>query len=640
LYERYNVKVEEETKEEEKPLNQRPIQELSNVELCKLILQNLLSYLKTNKLISTIILMLLIIIIDEILASIDTSSSAIDNTAATTDKAKKPFGQLDADSHKRNNPFAEEGSYTVMEGFLEVKRVGNKTKQELELQEMYNSKTKAWWSHLCPDKRFELERHDYEPRHGDICRAKGGGNLFECPLGCHETTGSPPFCANDEGKHVSTEPKEHCSFGLCNFEKGSRPCRVQRSPDAPPEYRCDAGSVCILAVGTPIQQFKGNGEYYDDTCNNTCVDGRISSGRISGLLRSSEWKCETDLDCSLSGVCARNGKCRCDAWAEGIDCSYLQFKPVDKSRLGYLHEDHSSWGGSIVQKGNNGDYQMYLSEIICKEDTKTQKRCGLNNWETHSRIVLATSRNIQGPYMRRKVILPVEHHNPSIHISPTTGDWHLYSISDSTGPIVRMISKNEGKEWDMPMILSPQQNPGPLLKDEGSTYLFYRADGMDLPSPTCSDEGISYQYCPSDDDPCTLPSDKPIFNHTGEDPSVFTDHRGNYHMLFNALPYKCQPKLKQGGHSWSLDGVNWSEPRVGAFDTTIQFTDGSSMTCERRERPQMVIDKDGKPLALVTGVTGCPRELGDDMEVEDSKSNGKFYKGGDDSFTLVQLMNS
>jgi len=186
LYERYNVKVEEEIKGEEKPLNQRPIQELSNLELCKLILQNLIAYLKTNKLISLMILMLLIIIIDEILASIDnTSSSAIDNTAATTDKAKKPFGQLDADSHKRNNPFAEEGSYTVMEGFLEVKRVGNKTKQELELQEMYNSKTKAWWSHLCPDKRYELERHDYESRHGDICRAKGGGNLFECPLGCH-----------------------------------------------------------------------------------------------------------------------------------------------------------------------------------------------------------------------------------------------------------------------------------------------------------------------------------------------------------------------------------------------------------------------------------------------------------------------
>ena len=186
LYERYNVKVEEEKKEEEiKPLNQRPIQELSNVELCKLILQNLLSYLKTNKLISIIILMLLIIIIDEILASIDNTSSSTIDTTATTDKAKKPFGQLDADSHKRNNPFAEEGSYTVMEGFLEVKRVGNKTKQELELQEMYNSKTKAWWSHLCPDKRYELERHDYEPRHGDICRAKGGGNLFECPLGCH-----------------------------------------------------------------------------------------------------------------------------------------------------------------------------------------------------------------------------------------------------------------------------------------------------------------------------------------------------------------------------------------------------------------------------------------------------------------------
>ena len=55
-------------------------------------------------------------------------------------------------------------------------------------------------------------------------------------------------------------------------------------------------------------------------------------------------------------------------------------------------------------------------------------------------------------------------------------------------------------------------------------------------------------------------------------------------MLFNALPYKCVPKYQQGGHALSSDGVDWSsKPRVGAYDTTVQFTDGTSMKCERRE---------------------------------------------------------
>ena len=109
-------------------------------------------------------------------------------------------------------------------------------------------------------------------------------------------------------------------------------------------------------------------------------------------------------------------------------------------------------------------------------------------------------------------------------------------------------------------------------------------------------------------------------------------------MLFNALPYKCVPKFQQGGHAWSTDGINWSTPRVGAFDTTIQFSDGTSMKCERRERPQMVLDKDGRPVALVTGMTGCPKGLGFDNE--EVKSGSRFYRGADDSFTLIQMMNS
>lgn len=96
-------------------------------------------------------------------------------------------------------------------------------------------------------------------------------------------------------------------------------------------------------------------------------------------------------------------------------------------------------------------------------------------------------------------------------------------------------------------------------------------------------------------------------------------------MLMNALPWACAPKAQQGAHAWSRDGVNWSEPRVGAFNTTVALTSGGSLPCERRERPQMLLDDEGVPLALVTAVTGCPRF-------------GDTYRGGDDSFTLVQMV--
>ncbi len=497
--------------------------------------------------------------------------------------------------------------------------------QQQILDDIKNEKKRKKRWNPCLNTKYELERHDYETQHGDICRVKGGVmGLYECPDGCHETAGNAPYCANDSGGGAGEVRKT-------NGYKGG-PCRV-RDPDAPPEYRCDDGGVCIMAVGTPKSQFKGKGVYYDDTCDGKCGNGR--EGDLNSWIANGK-RCNSDWDCSLAGTCTPQGQCSCDPWADGVDCSYLKFQPVDKTRLGYLHERHTSWGGSIVQSATTGLYHMFISEILCKVDTSIRKRCGLSAWQTHSRIVEATSTEVDGPYKRLKQVLPPEHHNPSVHISPTTGHWHLFTIGGPSGPIERMISTDEGKTWSNAITISPEQNPGPLLLPDGSTRLFYRGDGMSIPSPTCSDEGISMQECANENEPCHPSNGIPIISHTGEDPSVFIDHRGNYHMLFNALPYKCVPKLQQGGHAWSKDGIEWSTPRVGAFDMTIQFTDGSSMKCERRERPQMVLGKDKKPLALISAVTGCPRALGED----ESTWNRNPYKGGDDAFTLIQKMST
>ncbi|KAL7455459.1 hypothetical protein ACHAWC_007028 [Mediolabrus comicus] len=427
--------------------------------------------------------------------------------------------------------------------------------------------------------------------------------------------------------HFDKKRASAAEGGKTTGSKGG-PCRV-RNPDAPPEYRCDDGGVCIMAVGTPKSQFKGKGVYYDDSCDNQCGDGR--EGQRNSWIANGK-RCNNDWDCSLAGTCSPEGICQCDPWADGVDCSYLKFQPVHRNKLGYLDEQNTSWGGSIIQSEATGMYHMYVSEILCKIDGRT--RCGLNAWQTHSQVVETVSAEIDGPYQRVKVVLPPEHHNPSVHVSPTTGHWHLFSISGPSGPIERVISQDEGKTWGNPMTISPEQNPGPVLMPDGSTRLFFRADGMDIPSPTCSDEGIGVQICPSETEPCNPSSDTPILAHTGEDPSVFVDHRGNYHMLFNALPYKCVPKFQQGGHAWSKDGIEWKTPRVGAFDTTIHFSDGSSMKCERRERPQMVLRKDGMPLALISAVTGCPKALGE----EENSWTSNPYKGGDDAFTIIQKM--
>jgi hypothetical protein len=226
--------------------------------------------------------------------------------------------------------------------------------------------------------------------------------LYECPEKCHETGGNPPYCV------LSTDSVNVEGTG------GAKPCRV-RDPEAKPEYRCDDVGVCILGVGTPKVQFKGVGAYFDDTCDGMC--GTAGAIGQNGDTATKEKVCNSGFNCSLAGVCTSQGTCQCDPWADGADCSYLKFQPVDKSRIGYPNEHHTSWGGSIVQ-ASDGMYHLYISEIICKSDLDTRKRCGLSGWQTHSRVAVAKSDNVDGPYHRNgmyeeEVVLHPEHHNPS-----------------------------------------------------------------------------------------------------------------------------------------------------------------------------------------------------------------------------------
>merc|ERR1712151_874636 len=119
---------------------------------------------------------------------------------------------------------------------------------------------------------------------------------------------------------------------------------------------------------------------------------------------------------------------------------------------------------------------------------------------------------------------------------------------------------------------------------------------------------------------------------SAEDPDVFVDSRGNYHILVNALPGGCHPQESQGGHAWSRDGVTWSEPRVGAYNETITFLNGTSMTC-RRERPQMILDSMRRPIGMTSGIQ-CPNAFG---YFKGAHADGPNSWG--DCMTVVQMLN-
>ena len=410
------------------------------------------------------------------------------------------------------------------------------------------SKRTRW--NPCSDSKYELERHDFAPRHGDVCRLKSGVlGLYICPEGCDETGGPPPYCVNKS----------------TNYNGG--PCRV-KDPNPKPEYRCDGG-VCILSAETSAE--RRFAKYFDHNCDGECGDG--FAGELTHWIKSKQG-CKTNLDCSLSGECLPNGICKCDPWAQGLDCSYLKFAPVDKSRLGYLHPHYSSWGGTILQS-SDGTFHMIASEILCQTAGKIE-RCGLNNWETRSQIGLAIAQDIEGPFERVRTVLEPEHHNPSLHKCPLTGHWHLYTISGATGPIERTVSTDEGRSWSKPLVVSPRQNPGPFLKEDG-TMLFYRHDDMKFTGPTCSNEGLSFQNCPIDGEACDSPTDIPIITTPGRIHQCSLTIAGTticYLMLYHINA--CQRSIRAGTHG-AMMAVSRGV-RLGSAHSTPRFSSQMALT--------------------------------------------------------------
>ena len=109
------------------------------------------------------------------------------------------------------------------------------------------------------------------------------------------------------------------------------------------------------------------------------------------------------------------------------------------------------------------------------------------------------------------------------------------------------------------------------------------------------------------------------------------------------------PCTSLGGHAYSTDGKQWYISPVAAYNASTVFEDNTVVTWRARERPHMILDGDGEPVAFLNGV-------GDSIRVECSKNplschcKGSVYypcplntggqnvwgPGGDHAFTLIQ----
>lgn len=159
-------------------------------------------------------------------------------------------------------------------------------------------------------------------------------------------------------------------------------------------------------------------------------------------------------------------------------------------------------------------------------------------------------------------------------------------------------------------------NPTAAIMTNGTILLAYRANTCDR----SGGEKLGIAVASSWNDTYVRRRGPPIvskLNGTGnhEDPFLFIDSRGNYHMIThdqsvgnvcgNSGDHGC------GAHLYSTDTFTWHIGKSPVYNTTVMFTNGTTSDFQTRQRPTLVFNtKNGitsgtpmRPLYLFNGAS-------------------------------------
>jgi len=353
----------------------------------------------------------------------------------------------------------------------------------------------------------------------------------------------------------------------------------------------------------------------------------------------------TPTQCSLNGDCNSVGDCVCDPAWKGKTCSQLNLLPLDETKVVngvYKPKKHrTSWGANVLQSSEDHLYHMFVAEM--------KSNCTLTSWIPNSQIVHATSTTLDGPYVYKNIVFDTFHHNPRLIQNPQDGSYLLYMIggphsgSSSVGgeckplppaegelldtrimvsratslngpwstPIGPLIERGAANEWDYVVT-----NPTPIILKNGTTLLYYRGtpkywkdgkDGQDgdedgsnsTNAPLDLPESVGIAVAPSWKGPYKKIFTQPILKVMNEDPFAWQNKRG-FHMLTHG-----RNDWWNTHHSYSKDGLSWSDGADIATDPNITMTNGKIYQFTNRERPQIYFNEStGEPAMLFNGV--CP----------------------------------
>jgi len=341
------------------------------------------------------------------------------------------------------------------------------------------------------------------------------------------------------------------------------------------------------------------------------------------LFAGAEGTCASDHDCSLNGVCNPSGECECDAPWDGDACGLLLTEPARSQGVYGLSPNISSWGGNIVH-GDDNQFHLYVAEMT---------EGGLKNWGHDCQCVHATSPTVSGPFQKTDVAVGKWCHNAA-PIRDPKGEYLLFHIgkgNESDSSSFMHHSSSPTGPW-IPAKTTPGScnNPAPAFHPNGTLFLI--CNDFSVTSAATWDA----EFTPKRG----MPKHYSDHDRNWEDPTLWFDRRGNWHILYHVYCMKPFSAGKEcySGHAFSTDGFDWTFSDVEPFGGEVHFTDGTSTTYSTRERPQVIFAEGDTttPVGFVGGVSSQPLGPWCDSCYKGTCSQCKITTGRDWTYTVLQ----
>jgi hypothetical protein len=281
--------------------------------------------------------------------------------------------------------------------------------------------------------------------------------------------------------------------------------------------------------------------------------------------------------------------------------------------LFWTHSNAQSITSSLKPAVKNGGFKMpgyilWCPTVIKVDDTyhmfasRWPEQYGLGGWTKYSQIVRAESKQLNGPYEFREVVIEKREgkwdndraHNPKI--VKAGSKFVLYYISSANETGYAYADKITGPWTRIDSVAMPFSNPAPLVRKDGSVYVFGRkAVGKVRIAQAYAAPSFNGKYSLVSESFNLLPDTNQI-----EDPTIWFA-AGQYNVLLNDFNGDATGVKKAGVQYYSKDGIHYKlVSKEPVFTKTVNYDDGSSFTFRRRERPFVFADEKGKVLALFT----------------------------------------